>query len=130
MFTLNFAFINDNDELITKRVSSYELSMFLKSYPDDGYSSILERVWTKLGMVKDYYNEEEEAWYPGFFMPPTKWLVRRIQAEYGQGPIWIKVPASLLGLLESVRQPPKRRWRLSGKWRKINNKYHRPWWRF
>lgn len=114
MFT-NFTFMGENEAIIEKRVNTYELSLFLKSYPEDGFSSILERVWTKYGLVEDYFNEEEETWYPGFSMPPTWWLVAQIRTEYGPDPIFIKVPASLLELVEAVRQPPKRRWRTIGK---------------
>lgn len=128
LFTLDFMFLGSNENEAEKRVSPYEMALLLKSYPKDSGTSILEKLWTKLGLVEDFFNEDEEAWYPGFFMPPTKWLVGRIQAEYGQGPIWIKVPAEMLELVEAVRQSPKRRWRLQGRWMKRNKKYHQPWW--
>ena len=125
---INFGFINENVKIVEKRLSPYELSLFLKSYPEDGYSSILERVWSHYGLIEDWYNEDEGNWYPGFSMPPTWWLLKRIVAEYGQDPIWIKVPEHLLELVEAAKQSPKRRWRTSGKWRKRNKKYHQPWW--
>jgi hypothetical protein len=125
MFLLNNG---DNPVAIVKRVSSYELALLLKSYPEDSYESILETVWTKQGLIEDYFDEELETWIPGFQMPPTWWLVKRIRAEYGPGPLWIKVPAEMLELVEAVRQSPKRRWRTSGKWLKRNNRFHRPWW--
>ena len=125
---INFGFINEKDALIEKRVSSYELALLLKSYPEDSCVSILERVWTKYGLIEDYFDQDEGCWYPGFSMPPTWWLLKRIRAEYGQDPLWIKVPAEMLELVEAAKQPPKRRWRLQGKWMKINKKFHRPWW--
>lgn len=126
---INFEFMGSDDSVIEKRVSPYELALFLKSYPEGSYSSVLETVWNKYGwLIEDYYNEDEEIWYPGFEMPPTWWLVRSIRAEYGPDPIWIKVPESLLGLVESVKQAPKRRWRLYEKWRRRNSKFHQPWW--
>ena len=125
----NYSFIaTETENIIEKRLSPYELTIFLKSYPEDSGTSILERVWNKYGLIEDWYNEEEEAWYPGFNMPPTWWLLKRIRAEYGSDPIWITIPKSLLELLETAKQSPKRRWRLSGKWRKRNKKYHQPWW--
>lgn len=127
---LNFNFMasDENDNVVEKRVNSYELALFLKSYPDNSCCSVLETVWNKYGLIEDFYDEVEEQWYPGFTMPPTWWLVKRIRAEYGQDPLWIKVPAEILELVESVRQTPKRRWRLSGKWRKKNSRFHQPWW--
>lgn len=126
MYT-NFMFLG-NGEAIEKRVRPYELSIFLKSYPEDSCYSIIESVWSHYGLIEDWFNEEEQTWYPGFAMPATAWLVRKIRAEYGPGPLWIKVPAEMLGLVEAAKQPPKRRWRISGKWRKKNSKFHRPWW--
>lgn len=125
----NYSFmVNETENIIEKRIRPYELALLLKSYPEDGYSSILERVWTRHSLIQDYYNEDEDIWYPGFSMPPTWWLLKRIVAEYGHDPIWIKIPEHLLGLLEAVRQSPKRRWRTSGKWMRRNKKYHQPWW--
>ena len=125
---LNFGFLDDNSVIVEKRVKPYELALFLKSYPEDSCSSILETVWNQYGLIEDYFNEEEEIWYQGFSMPPTWWLVKSIKAEYGPDPIWIKVPESLLGLVETVKQAPKRRWRLYETWKKKNSKFHQPWW--
>ena len=102
---------NVNTTTEVKRVSSYELAKFLKSYPEDNTVSIWETMMDQCGGV-----------------PPTWWLVERIVAEYGHDPIWIKVPASLLGLVEAVKQPPKRRWRIIGKMKRSNSTLHQPWW--
>lgn len=102
---------NVNTTTEVKRVSSYELAKFLKSYPEDTVVSIWETMMDQCGDV-----------------PPTWWLVERIVAEYGHDPIWIKVPASLLGLVEAVKQPPKRRWRIIGKMKRRNPTLHQPWW--
>ena len=127
---LNFEFMasDENDNVVEKRVNSYELALFLKSYPDNSCCSVLETVWNRYGLVEDFYDEDEENWYSGFSMPPTWWLVKSIRAEYGPDHIWIKVPESLLGLVESVKQAPKRRWRLYETWKKKNSKFHQPWW--
>ena len=125
---LNFGFLDENSNMIEKMVKPYELALFLKSYPEDNYCSVLETVWNKFGLVEDFYDEEEEIWYSGFSMPPTWWLVKNIRGEYGPGPIWIKVPKSLLGLVETVKQAPKRRWRLYESWKKRNSRFHQPWW--
>lgn len=127
MYT-NLMFLSENNNEKLVRVHPYELALLLKSYPENSCYSILETVWTKQGLVEDYFNEDEQTWYAGFAMPPTSWLVAQIRRDYGADPIWIKVPESLMGLVETVRQSPKRRWRLQGKWRKINNRFHRPWW--
>lgn len=125
----NYSFMSNNGEaMVEKRVSSYELTLFLKSYPRDSGTSILERVWSNYKLIEDWYNEDEGCWYPGFSMPPTWWLLKRIRAEYGPDPIWITIPETLLELVEAAKQSPKRRWRASAKWRKINKKYHQPWW--
>lgn len=102
---------NVNTTTEVKRVSSYELAKFLKSYPENSAVSIWETMMDQCGSI-----------------PPTWWLVERIVAEYGHDPIWIKVPASLLGLVESVKQPPKRRWRIIGKMKRRNPTLHQPWW--
>ena len=126
---IDFSFMANGTEMVVeKRVSPYGLSLFLKSYPKDSGTSILERVWTREGLIEDWYNEDEQAWYPGFSMPPTWWLLKRIRAEYGPDPLWIKIPEHLLGLVEAVKQSPRRRWRASAKWRKINKRFHQPWW--
>ena len=103
--------VNTTTTTEVKRVSSYELAKFLKSYPEDSVISIWETMMDQYGYV-----------------PPTWWLVERIVAEYGHDPIWIKVPASLLGLVEAVKQPPKRRWRIIGKMKRRNPTLHQPWW--
>ena len=128
MMYLDFSFMVSDDNVIEKRVSPYELTLFLKSYPEGSYSSVLETVWNQYGIIEDYFNEEEETWYSGFSMPPTWWLIKSIRAEYGPDHIWIKIPESLLGLVESVKQAPKRRWRLYETWKKKNSKFHQPWW--
>ena len=102
---------NVNTTTEVKRVSSYELALLLKSYPEDSVVSIWETMMDQCGGV-----------------PPTWWLVERIVAEYGHDPIWIKVPASLLGLVEAVKQPPKRRWRIIRKMKRRNPTLHQPWW--
>ena len=98
-----------NDESIVKRVSAYELALILKSYHDS--------VWSIWETMMDQCGQ-----------PPTWWLVERIVAEYGHDPLWIKVPVEMLGLVEAVKQPPKRRWRTSGKWKKLLPQFHQPWW--
>lgn len=125
---LNFMFIDNTSEERLVRVRPYELALYLKSHPRGCVYSILETVWDKYGLIEDYFDDDSETWYSGFAMPPTWWLVNRIRAEYGPDPLWIKVPDSLMNLVEAAKQPPKRRWRTSGRWLKINKKYHRPWW--
>lgn len=109
---LDFMFLNNNNsEAIIKRATPYEVALFLKSYPDGDSVTVWET-------MRNIYND----------LPPTWWLVERIVAEYGHDPLWIKVPASMLGLVEAVKQPPKRRWRTSGKWKKLLPQFHQPWW--
>ena len=110
MMVIDLMRLGKNDESIVKRVSAYELALIFKSYPEDSVWSIWETMMDQCGQ------------------PPTWWLVERIVAEYGHDPIWIKVPSSLLGLVEAVKQPPKRRWRTSGKWKKLLPQFHQPWW--
>ena len=110
MMVIDLMRLGKNDESIVKRVSAYELALILKSYPEDSFRSIWETMMDQCGK------------------PPTWWLVERIVAEYGHDPLWIKVPVEMLGLVEVVKQPPKRRWRTSGKWKKLLPQFHQPWW--
>ena len=108
---MDFMFLNNTSESIIKRMKPYEVALFLKSYPDGDVCSVWET-------MRNIYGDQ----------PPTWWLVERIVAEYGHDPIWIKVPASLLGLVDAVKQPPKRRWRIIGKMKRRNPTLHQPWW--
>ena len=110
MMVIDLMRLGKNDESIVKRVSAYELALILKSYPEDSVWSIWETMMDQCGQ------------------PPTWWLVERIVAESGHDPLWIKVPVEMLGLVEVVKQPPKRRWRTSGKWKKLLPQFHQPWW--
>ena len=123
MFT-NFSKYFEDECCVEKYVRFYELALFLKCSPADYveklyyFDSVLEYVLQCNNLINDYYDEYEDCWYPGFFMPRTADLVEGLMRMYYKGgakKLLIKVPVSLLPILEEVKTRPKYRWRNIGK---------------
>ena len=125
-------FININKyfdgEYVEKWVRYYELAVFLKRNASEYdeklqyYNSILEFILDCNDLIEDYYDEDEANWCPGFYMPRTADLVEVLMRMYYKGgakKLLIKVPVSLLPILEEVKTPPKYRWRSLGKVKKM-----------
>lgn len=125
-------FININKyfdgEYVEKWVRYYELAVFLKRNASEYdeklqyYNSILEFILDCNDLIEDYYDEDEDNWCPGFYMPRTADLVEVLMRMYYKGgakKLLIKVPVSLLPILEEVKTPPKYRWRSLGKVKKM-----------
>ena len=120
-------FININKyfdgEYVEKWVRYYELAVFLKSTSEydeklQYYNSILEFILDSNDLIEDYYDEDDGNWHPGFYMPRTADLVKVLLKMYYKGgakKLLIKVPVSLLPILEEVKTRPKYRWRNIGK---------------
>ena len=105
-----FMFLNNGNNVndaVLKRLRPHEVARFLNSYPEITACSVWET-------MRNIYGDRDQ--------PPTWWLTKNIKVIYGPNPIWIKVPVEMLELVEAAKQPPKRRWRLRVKWRKLNNK--------
>ena len=108
MFT-NFSKYFEDECCVEKYVRFYELALFLKRSPAD----YVEKLY-----YFDSVLEYEDCWYPGFFMPRTADLVEGLMRMYYKGgakKLLIKVPVSLLPILEEVKTRPKYRWRNIGK---------------
>ena len=121
-------FININKyfdgEYVEKWVRYYELAVFLKRNASEYdeklqyYNSILEFILDCNDLIEDYYDEDEGNWCPGFYMPRTADLVEVLMRMYYKGgakKLLIKIPITLLPILNEVKTPPKYRWRNIGK---------------
>ena len=121
-------FININKyfdgEYVEKWVRYYELAVFLKRNASEYdeklqyYNSILEFILDCNDLIEDYYDEDEGNWWHGLYMPRTADLVEVLMRMYYKGgakKLLIKVPVSLLPILEEVKTRPKYRWRNIGK---------------
>ena len=120
-------FININkyfdDKCVEKWVRYYELALFLKSNASEYdeklyyYDSILEFILDSNNLIEDYYDEDEGNWYPGFTIPRTSDLIEGLMKMYYKGgakKLLIKIPITLLPILNEVKTPPKYRWRNIG----------------
>lgn len=118
----------EDEKYCVKYVRYYELALFLKSNASNHnkklyyYDSILEFILNQNNLIEDYYNEDEDCWYPGYYTPRTADLVKGLLRMYYKGgakKILVKIPISLLPILEEVKTRPKYRWRSVGKAKKM-----------
>ena len=123
MFT-NFSKYFEDECCVEKYVSFYELALFLKrnasGYDENLYydDSILEFILNCNNLIEEYYDEEEDCWCPGYYTPRTADLVKVLLKMYYKGgakKLLIKIPITLLPILNEVKTPPKYRWRNIGK---------------
>lgn len=109
-------------ECVEKYLTYYELALFLKHSPVEDakeyyFDSLLEYILDCNNLIEDYYDDEGN-WCPGFYMPRTADLIEVLMGLYYKGgakKLLIKVPVSLLPILEEVKTRPKYRWRNIGK---------------
>lgn len=110
-------------ECVEKYLTYYELALFLKHSPVEDakeyyFDSLLEYILDCNNLIEDYYYDDEGNWCPGFYMPRTADLIEVLMGLYYKGgakKLFIKVPVSLLPILEEVKTRPKYRWRNIGK---------------
>ena len=108
---IDFSKYFEDECCVEKYVRFYELALFLKRSPADYveklyyFDSVLEYVLQCNNLINDY-------------MPRTADLVEVLMMMYYKGgakKLLIKIPITLLPILNEVKTPPKYRWRNIGK---------------